>query len=78
MDNTILYLEDRDYDTDTVVEEMSIVNVGGDETIYAVVVTFKDEPQVDYFYTYEKDSDQIIQTDVVNRGSNQSLKHQES
>ncbi|WP_416150113.1 hypothetical protein ACM26V_03730 [Salipaludibacillus sp. HK11] len=78
MDNTILHLEDRGYDRDSVIEEMSIVNIGGDDRIYAVVVTFNDESDVDYFYTYEKGTNQIIQIDVGNRGSNESLKHQES
>lgn len=78
MDNTLLYLQDRGYDTDAVIDEKYIVDIGQDERMYAVVVAFKDESDVHYLYTYEKDTNQIIQYDVVNSDSNQSLKHQES
>ncbi|WP_334313212.1 hypothetical protein, partial [Terrihalobacillus insolitus] len=65
MDDTILYLEEKGYETDTDIEEMSIANIGADEEMNAVVVTFKDEPEAAYFYTYDKGTNQIIQMDVV-------------
>lgn len=80
IDNIFLYLEEKGYDTDTDIEETSVVDIGRNDERNAVVVTFKDEPQVDYFYTYKKGTDQIIQISFVNKGegSNQSLKHKES
>lgn len=77
-DDTILYLTEKDYDPERDIEEMNIVDIDQDEEIKAVVVTFKDEPRVDYFYAYKKATDQITQIDVVNKGSNQILKHKES
>lgn len=78
MESTLLHLEERGYDTAADIEEKYVVNIGEDEVIYAVVVAFRDESEVNYFYTYENDTDQIIQSGVVNTGSNPSLKHQES
>lgn len=76
--DTVSYLEDKGYDSATDIEELNSVNIGEKDDIYAVVVTFKDEPMVDYFYAYKESSTQVHQIDVVNKGNNQSLKHSES
>lgn len=59
-----------------IVNDVDVVNVGVDQVINAVVVTFKDEPEVFYFYSYEKDTKQIIQLDVEHEEETiPSLKH---
>lgn len=57
--DTLSYLTDQGYDTSSDIEDLSIVNIGLDETVYAVVVMFQDEPDVVYFYTYEEGTKQI-------------------
>lgn len=77
-EDTMSYLTEKGYDTDQDIENMSVVNIGEYNVTYAVVVTFSDEPKVDYFYTYEKEGKKIKQIDVVSEKKSQSLKHQEN
>ncbi|CQR48187.1 hypothetical protein BN1058_02538 [Paraliobacillus sp. PM-2] len=60
------------YDTDVDIENMSVVDIGENKGLTAVVVTFKDEPKLDYFYTYEDGTKKIIHIDVVNKESIQT------
>ncbi|GAB3796646.1 hypothetical protein [Virgibacillus kimchii] len=76
-EDTISHLEEKGYDIEAHIEETVIVNAGKDERMKAVVVTFKDEPAVHYFYSYKQDTDQIVQVDAVHRETNQPLKHLE-
>lgn len=75
--DTIAYLENKGYEIETEIEELVTVNVGQEENLYAAVVTFKDEPMVNYFYMYKENSKDIQQIDIVNQGSNHSFKHAE-
>ncbi|MEQ6378739.1 hypothetical protein RZN25_18220, partial [Bacillaceae bacterium S4-13-56] len=77
-EDTISYLTDKGYDILDDIEEMNIVDIDQNEQSNAVIVTFKDEPKVDYFYTYDTDKDHLIQIDAVNKGTEEPLKHQES
>ncbi|WP_163971850.1 DUF3139 domain-containing protein [Oceanobacillus halotolerans] len=58
-EDTISYLEEKGYDPNADIKEIAVVDIGEDEEMNAVVVTFIDEPTVDYFYTYEKDTTHI-------------------
>lgn len=78
--DTVSYLENKGYDCGADIAEIYIVNVGQADTFYAAVVTFKDEPMVNYFYAYIGSPNKLQQVDfdVVNNESNQPLKHRES
>lgn len=76
-EDTISYLTEKGYDTDKDIKDIYIVNMGEDKVINTVVVTFKDEPDIDYLYSYEKEINQIMQIDGVSKKANESLKHLE-
>lgn len=81
--DTISYLEKQGYDEETDIEEIYVVEIlesGEDDEIihtgdYQAVVHFQDEPKNAYFYQYEKDTNEIMQTDSVNEGTNQTPDH---
>lgn len=75
--DTVSYLKNRGYDIETDIKNISIVNMGEKDPIFAAVVTFTDEPLVAYFYTYKDNSKEIQQIDVSNQGANKLLKHAE-
>ncbi|HLS35538.1 MAG TPA: DUF3139 domain-containing protein [Bacillota bacterium] len=54
-EHTLAYLEEQGVDLEEDIQELDIVNVGEDEKKLAVVVIFVDEPDVDYFYTFDED-----------------------
>lgn len=64
--DTTEYLEEKGY-TEEDFEEVYVVNTGEDETIFSVVITFKDEPHRDYFYSYKPNSKEIHQIDLVDK-----------
>lgn len=68
------YLLDQGYKK-TDIKRSKIINVGQHTADYALLVTFKDEPNVDYFYANRED--EIMQIDVVARQSNTEFKHLE-
>ncbi|SRR5690625_1166861 len=77
-DATMHYLiEEQAYQASDVAE-LHMINVGGSDTHYAAVVTFKDELDVDYIYGFIQHTSQITQLDIVNKGNRNKFKHQES
>ena len=64
--DTVSYLEEQGYGEQDI-EELTIVNMGQEETLYAAVVTFKDEPETDYFYTYQTGTGQIYEIDRIEK-----------
>lgn len=60
------------------IDKMYVVNIGGNDLQYASVVMFRDEPEVDYLYTYKNDTKQIIQIDAINKKENGVFKHLEN
>ncbi len=75
--DTVSYLENKGYSPEADIEKMSIVCVNQKEGIYAAVVIFKNEPLVDYFYSYKPNLKEIEQIAVVNEGTALTLKHKE-
>ncbi|WP_181347018.1 DUF3139 domain-containing protein [Thalassobacillus sp. CUG 92003] len=75
---TTSYLSEKGYDTEKDIADIYVVNMGQDEVIYSSVVTFTDEPKVEYFYSYHKNTKELKQISYVNKGTKQALKHQES
>lgn len=71
--DTMIHLTDKGY-AEADIENIQVVNIGGNELEYATVVTFSDEKKVDYLYTYNKDG-QIIQFDYVNQSGQNEIKH---
>lgn len=59
------YLENKGYDLETDIIEMNRVNIGEDSPQNAMVVTFVDEPETVYFYTYRPDSEDIFLLDTL-------------
>ncbi|MCZ0702546.1 hypothetical protein J2T56_000789 [Natronobacillus azotifigens] len=76
--DTIAHLESRGYQIESDVEDISVVNVGQQDRTYAVAVTFYDEPDFAYLYTYRDNSDQIRQLPVGDEEREEfSLQHLE-
>lgn len=65
--DTILYLEEQGYDRNEDIIALEVVNMGDNDS---VVVTFKDEPSVDYFYGYKESSNEIHKIDEVEKENN--------
>src|SRR5699024_1340040 len=64
--DTITHLITKGY-KESDIDEIDVVNIGGNELQYAASVTFGDELEADYLYTYINQTNQIIQIDVVNK-----------
>ncbi|MCT2534716.1 hypothetical protein NC661_04750 [Aquibacillus koreensis] len=81
--DTLMHLENQGYDEETDIKEIYIVEIlekdENDEIEhtekYEAVVHFQDEPSNAYFYRYKKSTNEIIQTDSINEGTSQALKH---
>ncbi|MFD1032653.1 DUF3139 domain-containing protein [Metaplanococcus flavidus] len=75
--DTLSYLENEGYE-ETDIEELYIVEileVDENEEVshtgkYEAVVHFKDEPNIAYFYRYEEDTNEIVQRDRLDEGTN--------
>ncbi|GAA0492722.1 hypothetical protein GCM10008986_18870 [Salinibacillus aidingensis] len=74
--DTINYLVEKGYDEETDIKEIEVVKLlelnEDDEAVhngkYQAVVNFKDVPETAYFYTYKKDTKDIIRIDTVDEG----------
>lgn len=64
-EDTISYLENEGYNREAETAEITIVNMGQEQTKYAAVVTFEDEPEIDCFYTYREGTEELYQIDKV-------------
>lgn len=62
--DTISYLTEEGYDINKDIKDISIVKFEEGNGINKVKVIFKDEPEVEYFFSYEQDSKRIILTDI--------------
>lgn len=71
------YLENKGYVYETDIEQIQIVTLSKYNDIFAAVVTFKDEPTVDYLYAYKHNSKELYQFDVYNKKPSQVAKHTE-
>ncbi|WP_044160600.1 hypothetical protein [Virgibacillus sp. MSP4-1] len=71
--DTITYLVDKGYDEETDIKEIEVVKLlelnEDDEAVhngrYQAVVKFKDEPETTSFYTYKRDTKNIIRIDMI-------------
>ena len=64
-EDTISYLENEGYNREAETAEITIVNMGQEQAKYAAVVTFEDEPEIDYFYTYREGTEELYQINKV-------------
>lgn len=69
VNDTEAYLENEGYNLETDIIEMTRINIGENSPQNAMLVTFADEPDSYYFYTYRTDSEEIFLLDTRRRSS---------
>lgn len=64
--DVLMYLEEKGVNIEEDISNLEIVNVGEEDKQLAVVVTYREEPDVDYLYTYDQDGE-IYEMDRIEK-----------
>jgi hypothetical protein len=64
-EDTFDYLEEEGYDIESDISEHFVSNSGGRSDFYTIYITFEEEPEVTYLYTYQEDSDDIFLLNTI-------------
>lgn len=63
--DTLAYLESEGYETQTDLDDWFIGNSAGRNDFYTMYVTFEDEPDATYVYTYRVNTEDIFLIDTI-------------